>query len=31
MAERNGVPLLPIQADVIVTSEIINALRDELA
>ena len=30
-AERNGVPLLPIRADFIVTSEIINALRDELA
>lgn len=31
-AERNGVPLLPIRrADVIVTSAIVNALRDELA
>jgi hypothetical protein len=29
--ERNGVPLLPVhRADVIVTPEIINALRDEL-
>ena len=30
-AERNGVPLLPVrQAGVIVTPEIVNALRDEL-
>ena len=30
--ERNGVPLLPVRsADVIVTPDIINALRDELA
>jgi hypothetical protein len=30
--ERNGVPLLPVRrADVIVTAEIIKALRDELA
>ena len=30
--ERNGVPLLPVRRpDVIVTPEIINALRDELA
>ena len=30
--ERNGVPLLPVRrANVIVTSDIINALRDELA
>jgi Arc/MetJ family transcription regulator len=31
-AERNGVPLLPVRkADVIVTPDIINTLRDELA
>ena len=30
-AERNGVPLLPVrQAGVVVTPEIVNALRDEL-
>ncbi len=30
-AERNGVPLLPVRrAGVIVTAEIVNALRDEL-
>ena len=30
-AERNGVPLLPVrEAGVIVTPEIVNALRDEL-
>jgi hypothetical protein len=29
-AERNGVPLLPVrQSDVIVTLDIVNALRDE--
>jgi hypothetical protein len=31
LKERNGVPLLPVRrAGVIVTSEIVNALRDEL-
>ena len=30
-AERNGIPLLPVRkAGVIVTPEIVNALRDEL-
>ena len=30
-AERNGIPLLPVrEKGVIVTSEIVNALRDEL-
>jgi hypothetical protein len=30
LTERNGVPLLPVRkAGVIVTSEIVNALRDE--
>jgi hypothetical protein len=30
--ERNGIPLLPVRANgVIVTSDIVNALRDELA
>jgi hypothetical protein len=30
-AERNGVPLLPVrQRGIIVTPEIVNALRDEL-
>ena len=32
LGDRNGVPLLPVRRpDVIVTPEIINALRDELA
>jgi hypothetical protein len=31
LAERNGVPLLPVRkAGVIVTPEIVNGLRDEL-
>jgi len=31
LTERNGVPLLPVRkAGVIVTPEIVNALRDEL-
>ena len=30
-AERNGVPLLPVRrADIVVTLDVINALRDEL-
>ena len=31
VAERNGIPLLPVRRpDVIVTLDIVNALRDEL-
>jgi hypothetical protein len=29
VVERNGVPLLPIRSNAIVTGDIVNALRDE--
>jgi len=30
LAERNGIPLLPMRERVVVTPDLVNALRDEL-